>query len=82
VLIAEVGIAVCGVTAIYLSQDQRESRRKWSSVFGLAGQPFWIVETIGAGQWLILGLCALYTWSWLRGFHGYWVKPWLLSRKP
>lgn len=69
----QLGIALCGVTAVYLSQDARLSRRRWSSVFGLAGQPFWIAETISAHQWGILALCALYTWSWGRGFHAHWI---------
>lgn len=73
-ILAQVGIAVCGVTAVYLSQDTRLSRRRWSSVFGLAGQPFWIAETFSAQQWGILALCALYTWSWGRGFYAHWVK--------
>ena len=47
-LITQVGIAICGVTAIYLSQDLRLERRRWACIFGLAGQPFWIAETITA----------------------------------
>jgi hypothetical protein len=70
----QIGIAVCGVTAIWLSQDLRLERRKWASVFGLAGQPFWILETINAQQWGILALCVLYTWSWWRGFHAHWLR--------
>jgi hypothetical protein len=73
-ILAQVGIAVCGVTAIWLSQDKREAWRRWACIFGLAGQPFWIAETIHARQWGILALCALYTWSWWRGFRGYWLK--------
>lgn len=71
----QIGIALCGVTAVWLSQDSRQSYRKWSSVFGLCGQPFWVVETISARQWGILALCLLYTWSWARGFHANWIKP-------
>lgn len=73
-ILTQIGIAVCGVTAVYLSQDTRVSHRRWSSVFGLAGQPFWIIETISAQQWGILALCALYTWSWWRGFRANWLK--------
>ncbi len=69
----QIGIALCGVTAVYLSQDLRVERRKWASIFGLLGQPFWIVETVAAQQWGILALCALYTWSWWRGFKTHWL---------
>lgn len=77
---AQVGIAVCGVTAVWLSQDERVDRRRWSSVAGLLGQPFWMFETVSAGQWGILALTALYTWSWARGFYAHWVKPWRAGR--
>lgn len=77
-ILPQIGIALCGVTAVYLSQDMRPERRKWASVFGLAGQPFWIAETISAQQWGILFLCCLYTWSWWRGFRAYW----LVKEKP
>lgn len=73
-ILTQIGIALCGVTAVWLSQDRRENVRRWSSVFGLAGQPFWIAETIAAHQWGILALCALYTWSWWRGFRTHWLK--------
>jgi hypothetical protein len=73
-ILTQIGIAICGVTAIYLSQDSNEKRRRWACIFGLAGQPFWILETIAAEQWGILVLCALYTWSWWRGFRTHWLK--------
>lgn len=73
-ILTQIGIALCGVTAVYLSQDTRESWRRWASVFGLAGQPFWIIETMSREQWGILALCALYTWSWWRGFRAHWLK--------
>ena len=73
-IITQIGIALCGVTAVYLSQDKRQSHRRWASVFGLAGQPFWVAETIAAQQWGMLVLAALYTWSWWRGFSVHWLQ--------
>lgn len=73
-IVAQIGIATLGVTAVYLSQDPRASRRRWSSVCGLCAQPFWIAETLTAEQYGILALTALYTWSWGRGFYEYWWK--------
>lgn len=69
---AQIGIAVCGVTAIWLSQDKRESWRRWACLFGLAGQPFWFAETVSAGQWGIVALNFLYAASWWRGFRAHW----------
>ena len=73
-IVAEVGLAVCGVTAVALSQDPRASRRRWACIAGLAGQPFWFIETIGARHWGMVALCAVYALAWLRGFHSYWWK--------
>lgn len=39
--IDQLGIMFTGATAIFLSQDKRASWRRWSSVLGLIGQPFW-----------------------------------------
>lgn len=72
-IVTQIGIAVCGVTAVWLSQDERPHWRRWSSVFGLMGQPFWIAETISAEQYGILALCLLYTLSWWRGFRAHWL---------
>lgn len=77
----QLGIAVCGVSAVFLSQEERVSRRRWSSVFGLAGQPFWLVEAYTHQQWAIVGLTALYAWSWARGFWIHWVAPRLANKR-
>lgn len=70
----QIGIALCGVTAVYLSQDLRVERRKWASVFGLIGQPAWVIEAVSAEQWGILFLSVVYTWAWWRGFRAHWLS--------
>jgi hypothetical protein len=73
-LIAQLGLSVFGLTAVYLSQDARASRRRWACIAGLCAQPFWFFETIGSAQWGMVALSAVYTLAWLRGFHSYWWK--------
>ena len=73
-ILTQIGIAICGVTAIYLSQDTNPKRQRFACLFGLAGQPFWLWETISSQQWGIAALCVLYTWSWFRGFRAHWLK--------
>jgi len=73
-MIEQIGIAACGVTAVFCSQDSRESVRRWACVFGLAGQPFWFYATFVAEQWGIFALSFLYAYSWLRGVRTYWWK--------
>lgn len=73
-ILTQFGIALFGVAAVYLSQDPRPERAKWACVFGLAGQPFWIAETVESGQWGMVALCVVYAFSWARGFHTHWLK--------
>lgn len=70
----QIGIALCGVTAVFLSQDKRQERARFACLFGLAGQPFWIIETYTHQQWGILTLTVLYAWSWARGLRTHWFK--------
>jgi hypothetical protein len=72
-MIAQIFIAVFGVTAVWLSQDSRIERRKWASIFGLLGQPFWFYAAWTTEQWGIFVLSIMYTISWLRGFKQHWM---------
>lgn len=65
-------ILLFGATAVWLSQDKRTSYRKWASVFGLIGQPFWFYSAYNAQQWGVFCICILYTISWGRGFYNNW----------
>lgn len=71
----QIAIALFGVTAVFLSQSNEFRARKWASVVGLIGQPFWFYATYSAEQWGIFILCFLYTFSWFRGFWNNWIKP-------
>lgn len=71
-LLNQIGILVTGPLAIWLTHDTRATWRKWACVFGLPGQPFWLVSTYDAD--------VLFTGAWLRGFHHAWVKDWLQKK--
>jgi len=70
----QIGIAIFGVIAIWLSQDKRNSYRKWACIFGLIGQPFWFYSSYIAEQWGIFTLCFFYTYAWFKGLHNNWIK--------
>ena len=72
-MIDQIGIAVFGVTAIFLSQAKDLKERKFACLFGLAGQPFWFWSAIEAEQWGIFVLCCFYTIAWARGFKTNWI---------
>lgn len=63
----QLAIAITGCVAIWLANDQRQPWRKWASVFGLVGQPFWFYSAFIAEQWGILALSFVYTAAWVRG---------------
>lgn len=67
------GIALFGVTAIFLSQAREERHRRYASIFGLLGQPFWFYSAWLAGQWGVFALCFLYSFAWARGFQTHWI---------
>ena len=79
--LSQLGIALLGVTAIYLSQSDSPTKTKWACIFGLLGQPFWFYSSFATGNWGIFALCFLYTWAWYKGFDKNWVKPWRESRE-
>lgn len=70
----QVWLGAFGVTAIALSQNLRESVRKWAPVFGLLAQPGWFYTTWTHGQWAIFALSIFYTAAWLAGLRTYWFK--------
>ena len=72
----QVMLGILGVTAIWLSQDHRESVQKWACVFGLLGQPFWLYATWTKELWVMFIICCFYTVSWWKGF-----KRWHLRKR-
>lgn len=74
-MIDQIGIALTGVTAIFLTQSKTEKLRRYACLFGLAGQPFWIYSALAAHQWGVLALTVLYTLAWWKGVWTHWIKP-------
>ncbi|MDO8345854.1 MAG: hypothetical protein Q7T48_21830 [Cellvibrio sp.] len=70
----QLAIAFTGILAVWLTQDQRPSKRKYACLFGLAGQPFWFYTTYQAEQWGIFMLSFFYTVAWAKGFYLFWIK--------
>ena len=73
-MIAQIIIALFGVTAVALSQSLLAERRRWAPVFGLLGQPAWFYSAWETKQWGIFVLCILYTITWGKGFYTSWLK--------
>ncbi|OQY19600.1 MAG: hypothetical protein B6I36_03735 [Desulfobacteraceae bacterium 4572_35.1] len=73
-IVEQVLIAVTGVTAIWLSQEKLEKRRRYACIVGLIGQPLWFHTSWQAQQWGIFILAFFYTWAWIRGVRLYWLQ--------
>lgn len=72
-MIDQLGIAICGVSAIFLTQSRSERLRRYACLFGLVGQPFWFWATISAQQWGAVFVSFLYTIAWARGVWVHWI---------
>ncbi|MFM0270128.1 hypothetical protein PQQ59_06055 [Paraburkholderia aspalathi] len=72
-MIEQIAIGVLGAVAAFLSQDPNAGRRRFACLFGLAGQPFWFIETWRAGEWGMFALSILWAFAWSRGFATYWL---------
>lgn len=72
-MIAQLGIAICGLVAIALTQSSCSRRRRWAPLFALAGQPFWIYVTATSGQIGMLIVSCAYTEIWMVDAWRQWV---------
>ena len=73
-MIDQIGIALTGVIAIWLTQQSNEEWKKYACLFGIAGQPFWFYSAYTAEQWGIFILCFFYTYSWAIGIKNNWFS--------
>lgn len=72
-MIEQIVIGICGISSVWLSQDARDTFRKWACIFGLFAEPFWLYSAWKAEQWGIVILVFVYTAGWLKGFRLYWM---------
>lgn len=71
----QIMIAITGMASIWLTQQHRESWKRYACLIGMAGQPFFLYATFIAEQWGMLLLSSFYTYSWGLGIYNNWIKP-------
>lgn len=76
----QIGIALFGALAVWLSQDDRATYRRWACIFGMLGQPFWLYNSWTAEQWGIFAISILYAAVWMRGLWQNWLMPQQVNR--
>ena len=73
-MMSQIGIMTFGLVAIWLSQDSRESVRRWACISGMCSQPFWFWSSWQAEQWGIFAISFAYTFCWWRGVRAHWLQ--------
>lgn len=69
----QIFIGIFGAVAIWLTQQGKESLKRYAPILGLLSQPFWFYTTWKAQQWGIFGLSFIYAYSWWIGFRHHWL---------
>ena len=73
-MLVQIIIALTGGIAILLSQQEKKPEwKKYASILGLIGQPFWFYTTFVHEQWGIFILSFFYTYAWFVGFKNNWL---------
>ena len=68
-MIAQLAILILSGSAIALIACRNPRMSRWGWIVGLAGQPFWIWETVRTGQW---GMLLLSVWFGVHYARGAW----------
>jgi hypothetical protein len=76
----QIGIAVSGAIAVWLTQDKREAGDGGHASSGCLPAVLFYA-TWKAEQWGIFALCTLYTYAWARGIWTHWLSPYFSSQK-
>lgn len=72
--LSQILITLFGGAALWLMNGRSERSRRAGVVCGLCSQPWWYVQLVTHGQWLMLPVFLLYTASWLRGLWNFWLR--------
>lgn len=68
----QLALALCGLTAMWLSMGHNPRGRRWAPLIGLAGQPFWIAFALQTSAYGLLVLSVAYSLVYVRGVWLQW----------
>lgn len=63
-LIAQAGVLVGGILALFLAGSTNPRRRMQAGMVGMASEPCWLYTTATNGQWMIFALALVYCVAW------------------
>ena len=67
-------IAITGLAAIWLATRPNPKHQRYACLFGLVGQPFWIVSSYSTEQWGVFLLAIAYELVWIDAAARQWIK--------
>lgn len=70
----QLAILILSGTAIALIACKTKRLSRWGWIIGIAGQPFWIMETLRSKQWGMLLLSAWFGVHYARGAWHAWRR--------
>lgn len=79
-MIDQIGIALTGAIAVFLTQSTSAELRRYACLFGVAGQPFWFLAAWQSQQFGVLFVSVLYAMAWAKGIYTHWLKDLRWSR--
>ena len=71
-IICQVAVLIFGVGAVWVVGWKDPYKRRYGYILGLCSQPFWCYTFYVNEQWILLGVTAFYTWSWVNGLRNHW----------
>jgi hypothetical protein len=74
-VIEQAFIAITELIAVGLLQAKTRQYKKWASIFGLLGQPFWFYTSYQQEQWGVFLVCFCFLALWIKSFANNWIKP-------
>ena len=69
-MIAQSAILILSAISIWLLSCRGAGR--WGWIVGLCAQPFWLYETLIAGQWGMFANALVFTAIYVRGLANHW----------
>lgn len=69
----QIGIAVFGLTSLWMAMGTNPRARRWAPVVGLCGQPFWAAFAWQTQGWGLGLLVVAYTVVYARGAVVQWL---------
>lgn len=67
-------IFVSEVLAMWLTQQNNESLKKYAPIVGLIGEPCWLYSTYQTAQWGIFALSVVFMFIWAQGLYNHYKK--------